>query len=370
MSKCSDAEATALKEAGPLLRFAAERKKDLDTDLSLAIAEAQAAAETDQWNPQVAQRFWSAFSKLNDLILPVTMDGIAAASRTIQPRKWIRFGRTKDKISLAERSSGRYLFVLFTLLLLFIVPIQLYVWSCTILSKKIDDLFAANHELSSRLGESYRKLLTADQLTPDQQKAAEQVRVDAASINADVDRMMQQVYFLETISTLNHMYRNYFATETGKQDAENIILPEAVNKLWQEAYENAKARLSDVRVTLVKVQERATLAVGILVSFILPILFGAIGAVAYVIRTISDQIKTTTFSQSSPIRHIMRVALGALAGVVVGLFGGIASQLNQISLPPLAVAFLAGYGVEAVFSIFDGLVDKFRQGKPDAKNPA
>jgi uncharacterized membrane protein len=85
-----------------------------------------------------------------------------------------------------------------------------------------------------------------------------------------------------------------------------------------------------------------------------------IGAVAFVIRTISDQIKTTTFSQNSPSRHLMRVALGALAGMVVGLFNGLSGQLN---LSPLAVAFLAGYGVEAMFSVIDGVIEKFRQSK-------
>ena len=90
----------------------------------------------------------------------------------------------------------------------------------------------------------------------------------------------------------------------------------------------------------------------------LPILLGVIGAVAYIIRSISDQIRTATFSSTSPIRHIMRVALGALAGIVVGLFGELS---NQLSLSPLAIAFLAGYGAEAVFSMFDGLIQKIRQ---------
>jgi hypothetical protein len=53
--------------------------------------------------------------------------------------------------------------------------------------------------------------------------------------------------------------------------------------------------------------------------------------------------------------------LGALMGVVIGLFNGLSAQ---ISLPPLALAFLAGYGVEAVFSMFDGLVERFRQPQP------
>jgi hypothetical protein len=65
-----------------------------------------------------------------------------------------------------------------------------------------------------------------------------------------------------------------------------------------------------------------------------------------------------------PIRNWVRVLLGALMGVVVGLFSGIS---HQISLPPLAVAFLAGYGVEAVFSIFDGFITRMRQPSASEK---
>jgi uncharacterized membrane protein len=115
---------------------------------------------------------------------------------------------------------------------------------------------------------------------------------------------------------------------------------------------------------LVKGQERSDLLRGVIASFILPVLFGTMGAVAYVIRTISDQIRTTTFSSNSPIRHVMRVALGALAGLVIGLFTGLSAQL---SLSPLALAFLAGYGVEAVFSTFDGIVAKFRDAKVEGQ---
>jgi hypothetical protein len=121
--------------------------------------------------------------------------------------------------------------------------------------------------------------------------------------------------------------------------------------------------INHAQTNVIRVEEEANLIIGIFVSFILPVFFGAIGAVAFVIRAISDQIWTSTFSLNSPIRHMMRVGLGALAGLVVGLFNGLSTQL---SLPPLALAFLAGYGVEAVFSMFDELVRRFQ---PDAKTP-
>ena len=68
MGEPSETERVALGEAGPLLRFAAERVKDLDPNLSLAIAKARAAADGNSWTPDISQYFWVAFSKLCDLI--------------------------------------------------------------------------------------------------------------------------------------------------------------------------------------------------------------------------------------------------------------------------------------------------------------
>ena len=47
MVACSDSERAMLIDAGPLLRFAAGHVMKLDPDLSLAIAEARAAAESN-----------------------------------------------------------------------------------------------------------------------------------------------------------------------------------------------------------------------------------------------------------------------------------------------------------------------------------
>jgi hypothetical protein len=50
-------------------------------------------------------------------------------------------------------------------------------------------------------------------------------------------------------------------------------------------------------------------------------------------------------------------------GSVVGLFADLSAKF---SLPPLAIAFLAGYGVDSIFAAFDSLTDKFRPGSPKA----
>jgi hypothetical protein len=90
---------------------------------------------------------------------------------------------------------------------------------------------------------------------------------------------------------------------------------------------------------------------------LVPLLLGAVGAATYVLRLTSEQIKDSTFASSSPIRHVVRIALGCLAGLVVGL-GGFNNELN---LSSAALSFLAGYAIEPVFSTLDGIAEKFRR---------
>jgi hypothetical protein len=345
MTKISDGDLAALEEAGPLLRFAAERVKNLDPDLPLAIAEARAVAGSDGWSPQISQRFWSAFAKLCDLIQPVTMDCLAAAQPNIEPSRWLRY-LVHDKKSIAERSSSRYLFVL-SLLLLLILPIQLYVWTCTNLAKRIDDLVAGEKVKHAALVEDFNKLdaetrtILAESWSVDQKAKASKIITDSTSIQDDLDRINAEAYLLERVSTGHQV---------------GIAARKSVTQ-WYDYYDSVTEQSSKTQLTVVQIQEKANLIVGVIGAYILPILFGAIGAVAYIIRTISEQIRTSTFSTSSPTRHIMRAALGAMAGLVVGLFSDLSTKF---SLPPLAVAFLAGYGVEALFSMFDGFIAKFK----------
>jgi hypothetical protein len=126
---------------------------------------------------------------------------------------------------------------------------------------------------------------------------------------------------------------------------------------WDVIFQTTFHQSHQTRLDAEAATASANIAAGIVNSFLLPIFFSTIGAIAYVIRAISEQIKASTFSNSSPIRHLMRVTLGVLMGVVVGLFSGLSAQ---VSLSPLAIAFLAGYGVEAVFSMFDNLVERFK----------
>jgi hypothetical protein len=378
MSEPTEAEKVALGEAGPLLRFASEHVPNLDPRLSLAIAEAADANQSQRWTPEISQKFWQAFAELCDLIKPVTMESLAATYRNIEPRGGLKLWRRGQKYSLAERTSGRYL-VLLSILLIVAIPIQLYVWVTTNLSKQVDQIMASLTTQTGQLAPIFSQLnsVTATKFTDEQQTQAAKLVADSESLSVAARNAKNSSDLLERVYSLGLSGGAAPATATDSNVSRADVTtlqpsssPSATTfdpTAWSRGYTQAINLVQAVTGEASRAEGTANLISGMLLSFFLPILLGAIGAIAFVIRSISDQIRTFTFSSSSPIRHLMRVMLGALMGVVIGLFSGISAQ---ISLPPLALAFLAGYGVEAVFSMFDGLVERFREPAPNASQSA
>ena len=110
-------------------------------------------------------------------------------------------------------------------------------------------------------------------------------------------------------------------------------------------------------------------------EFVLPLLYGLLGACAYVLRDLTNTIGSVTFSKSKMINYKLRLIMGPLVGIAVGLFLGSpdagliseptdastmgSSPPNVSQLSTLALAFLAGYSVEVLFSALDTLVSAF-----------
>jgi hypothetical protein len=109
-------------------------------------------------------------------------------------------------------------------------------------------------------------------------------------------------------------------------------------------------------------------------QYILPLLYGWIGALAYVLRSINREIADITYTNQSKEHYRLRTQLGALSGLAVGWFLSVdvehyATQpsLSFGNLSPLALSFLAGYSVELLFSAMDKIVEAF-SAKPSSQS--
>lgn len=109
----------------------------------------------------------------------------------------------------------------------------------------------------------------------------------------------------------------------------------------------------------------------VLQTYVLPPLYGWVGAMAYVLRRLISEINSRTYQKDSDTSYNLRIYLGVLAGLAIGWFlapstkaGGNVLQV----LSPLALAFLAGYSVELLFSAMDRLLEAFSAKSPISKS--
>jgi hypothetical protein len=90
------------------------------------------------------------------------------------------------------------------------------------------------------------------------------------------------------------------------------------------------------------------------VVWFLPFLYGLLGSAIFVMRNIAS-VRTPSMEW---LAIAMRISLGGVAGIVVGWFSSAASNFvpatSLISLP-FALAFLTGYGIDALFNVLDRL---------------
>jgi len=109
--------------------------------------------------------------------------------------------------------------------------------------------------------------------------------------------------------------------------------------------------------TIYKTQEK----VNLLVSWLLPGLYGILGACIYVLRVFmagNGHQHPRDSSALHPLSQLLRIALGGLAGVIIGWFWVPTTVTGDpaavpISSFPFAVAFIAGFSIETVFTLLN-----------------
>ena len=128
-------------------------------------------------------------------------------------------------------------------------------------------------------------------------------------------------------------------------------------------------------------QEDAESVAGVLImmsNYMLPILFGLVGTIASLVRGTQDKATQSILAPRDRSLSLIRLPLGIMAGVGVGLFfnpSTISTQtggsLGLLTLSASGIAFLAGYGAEGFFRMLDLLITRIfsfdREGIPSKR---
>jgi hypothetical protein len=100
-------------------------------------------------------------------------------------------------------------------------------------------------------------------------------------------------------------------------------------------------------------------------SYILPLMLGLLGTAIGAIRELQQKIRDAELAPGDAMMTLIGLPVGAVAGLVVGLFFRPDASLSvdagpggKLSLSATAVSFLAGYGSKSFFSFVDSVIKK------------
>lgn len=122
--------------------------------------------------------------------------------------------------------------------------------------------------------------------------------------------------------------------------------------------------------------ETASWLANLLGSAVLPVLYGFLGAIASVVRTLSRKIKGSLLSPRDVQLTFQQLALGAVVGACISLFiaapgtgGSDTSLLGPVGLSSSAISFVAGFGVDSVFKALEALISRIFNIAPAGGTP-
>ena len=134
-----------------------------------------------------------------------------------------------------------------------------------------------------------------------------------------------------------------------------LELTPGLNTLLADEFATKIKIYQEVRNFANSVLEMVKVYYSALAVCILPVLFGLLGAEAYLLRSYEDQIRSRTLIAGS--RHQARYLIAGIGGLVVGLF----TAGEKISLSPCATAFLVGYAIDVFFTFIESGLQIFKR---------
>lgn len=351
-----DAITSGCSDADLLARYLVREGATLKPEHLAAVAKAQAGAAAGTLSDQAKSDFYLAYSELAKLAAPVTAESLCACSDDCATN-WKRWWWSAPRpVSLAERAVLKHhTWAAIALGTLLVVQVYWLVGSTLlsglqdVSSPKPPATSAPQSQATPATNAQPRPTSSAtkagDDTDTDQYKAEMAKGVEQSRVNT-------HVWLLSVWSSVWKWFPDLYRPGPPKKD------PAANPNDSAPPPENAGAK-SNRQWELV-IGTRFVL--DILQTYVLPLLYGWVGAMAFVVRSLIAAIKNRTFRVELNVEYRLRVYLGLLAGLMIGWFlkpkAG-SAQFGVADLAPAAIAFLAGYSVEILFSTMDRLVSGF-----------
>jgi hypothetical protein len=337
----------ALEEAMLILAYTSERGIAVETAVAQTIVRAKYLEKEDKWAAADESEFWVAYNQISQVIRPVTIESIRATFDTLQEPNWFyRLLGLKNRrvTSQAQKAVRRYTWMGLTWLVL-MLTVQIY----SLIGSTLMNNLASTDQKMQAVEKEIADLTTLGQGNPNAILLATQKQTTLDALGANLQNSAELLASWQKPINALILKDKYYSLDTlrsREKVAENGVI-------------------NQDRVDIInRIKQVGQYPILIISLYVLPLLYGLLGAYAFVLRTLNEDIKTMVYSSDSDIKYVLRIHLGALAGLAVGLFfvpEDTTTAVLPISLSPLALAFLAGYSVEFFFSAMDRFITGLAQ---------
>jgi hypothetical protein len=328
----------ALDDAELLLKYSAELGVEIDDSIRDHILQARAASSTG-WDEQTAANLLTALSQIAARLKPITAESLKAC-----------IGDT--------RSTIRQYWLVAICLAVVIVPFSLASFVASAISGAIRVDIATANDLTVKLRTQLGPPPGPNQAPPARPGSADadsaiisELQQFATTVRA-IDARARQLNVLVV-----HSERDPFAPIRNDQGKihDTFQLPRGLPN-FDVAAENLTTTYQDVRYFAQSLLDDVSFFYGAITSCLLPVLYALLGTCAYLLRTFEQQMANQTFVPSTA--NSARFLIAGISGAVVGLFNNFTIG-EGASIPPLAIAFLAGYAVDVFFAFLEGMLQSF-----------
>ncbi|KAI5912160.1 hypothetical protein [Thauera sp. 2A1] len=332
-------------DAQQLLSYAVANGKEINAGVRKALVESADALMRGSLRAEGEDRFLQAYQELTKTLAPVTSETLEA-SRTRFPKLALLLTHPTEFVSgLAVATGGRFLHSLFFVCVLVVTGFVLA-------------YFAVGSTTLAR----YDEVIQIAQMAKDSART-KQLAVLGATRALETARAGTEAELEKAQAELDRTKDELTQSEVTlkETDAEMIGLRNRLTT-WIKPICGmvgmAGACGSEDRPASTLVFDAQVIR-DQLAQIMLPMLLGFLGAHTFVLRNMSLDISKRSFAPGSSIHHMIRLFLGAMAGIASGWMLKPETIGLLSSAPAWTLAFIAGYSVELVFSFMDRIVSAF-----------
>ncbi len=366
-SKNSSTQPTEyIYEAELLLAYVAQNGLEIDDAIVAVIVNSKYWLEQGEWTPEREIQFWIAFNTLAKRVSPVSVASLKATSSTAAESNMLRNPHKKFNFYSLPRGStfAKQSVSLYQKTTVWVLLVLLFTHSYW-LSESM--LIAPILELKQQMGKTQEQLTLAKQNPAITQLADDPQLTELNSRLSNYENLIRA--HSKMVRTCKPLLSLFVACPMSPEESTPKEEPQ------DQLNKTAAAPESVLELEALLQQKKFILAN--LQLFVLPLFYGLLGAFVYVLRTLTIEIKTLTYTRESNISYRLRIQLGALAGLAIGWFTGpnasfsldtLSSEalstfssggLSTQTLSPMALAFVAGYSVDVLFALMDRIIYAF-----------